>query len=418
MPRVSDLPNPEPPAAPAAGLAEDEALPIPIVTIGLLVMIVVIFAAMYYTGRGSVGAVATLFGEKENDLIVAGQKWRLLTAVFLHGSVAHLVVNGISLLWLGIQMERIYGSRKFFLVYLASGVAGNLFSFAFTSAPSLGASGAIFGLLGAGLIFPLRFSALLTRQERSQILRQVIPVVAINLGLNFLPFVERYAHLDQWAHIGGLVGGGIMALFLVPDALELEAVSPARNTLLWLVTALALSLMLWAGLMQWRWARSQTMVSVSDFVEYNRGQEPWWSFRLMRRWQDMALGKNAGQMPRGTYFTGPHGAVIRVLDSLQIPDLEESAETWLLQQNRPVQTVLLDGKLGKRLAVVTAARVMELCETSAFGQTVVFELECAPQDYPRCRTDFELLLVSARFIQPPAVALSPSHLPSMPALQP
>ena len=156
-----------------------ESRPRPVVTYALLAILVAVFAGMWIAGHGDVSTVATLFGDKENDLIRAGQVWRLVTAIFLHGSPMHLLVNGLSLYWLGAPMESFYGSRKYLLIFLISGIAGNLLSFARSPFPSLGASGAIFGLVGAGLVFPIRYRSLLQEKARSQILTTLLVVPSL-----------------------------------------------------------------------------------------------------------------------------------------------------------------------------------------------------------------------------------------------
>ena len=223
--------------------------PLPAITYALLLIMALVFAAMWRAGHGDVTRVAYLFGDKEKDLILAGQYWRLVTAIFLHGSPVHLFVNSLSLYWLGSQMEIIYGSRKYLLIFLAAGVAGNLLSLMLSPAPSLGASGAIFGLVGAGLIFPMRYRALVPAQTRSQILSQLLLVTIVNLGIGY---ADR--NIDNMAHIGGLLGGGFMALFLIPDVLESGPRSRAADAALSAAVTAALLVVVWAAFSQWRWA--------------------------------------------------------------------------------------------------------------------------------------------------------------------
>ena len=97
----------------------------PYVTYGMLGLIALIFALMYHFGGGDVSSVSLEFGAKDNELIRQGQWWRLVTPIFLHGNFVHLLVNSLSLWQLGGSLERIYGSRKFFLIYMGAGIAGN-----------------------------------------------------------------------------------------------------------------------------------------------------------------------------------------------------------------------------------------------------------------------------------------------------
>jgi membrane associated rhomboid family serine protease len=148
-------------------------------------------------------------GAKVNAAILAGEVWRLITPVFLHGGLWHLCVNMYSLYALGPAVERLFGWRRMLTVYLLGGVAGVEFSLAFNSANSLGASGAIFGLLGALGVFLYQHRASLGRSGQIHF-RQIVFVALLNLGLGLIPGI------DDWAHIGGLTGGVGLAFLLGP----------------------------------------------------------------------------------------------------------------------------------------------------------------------------------------------------------
>src|SRR5581483_6443175 len=105
--------------------------------------------------------------------------------------------NSLFLYCFGAQIETLYGWRKYLIIYLVAGVAGNLFSFLLSPGPSLGASGALFGLVGAGIVFPLRFRSLVPARARAEILRQLLTVVVVNLMIGFMPG----SHIDNWAHL-------------------------------------------------------------------------------------------------------------------------------------------------------------------------------------------------------------------------
>ena len=135
--------------------------------------------------------------------IRAGQYYRLLTGIFLHGGFLHLFLNCYSLYVLGSQIENFFGKVKFIIVYLFSGLIGSLFSMTFNpSAGSIGASGAIFGLMGALLYFGYYYRVYLGNVVKSQIL----PLILINLSFGFLT-----QGVDNSAHIGGLIGGIIIS---------------------------------------------------------------------------------------------------------------------------------------------------------------------------------------------------------------
>jgi len=162
--------------------------------------------------------LAVSLGAKANDAIRAGQLWRFFTPMLLHGSILHIGFNMYALYIFGIGLERRYGHGRFLLLYILSGFAGTVFSFLFSSAYSIGASGAIFGLVGAEGIFLFQNRKLFGSQVRAA-LNNVIFVVVINLVLGLQPGI------DNWAHIGGLMGGLIFAWFAGPYW-EVQGISP------------------------------------------------------------------------------------------------------------------------------------------------------------------------------------------------
>jgi rhomboid protease GluP len=142
------------------------------------------------------------YGMKVNELIANGQFWRLFTPMLLHGSIMHIGFNMYALYLFGRRLERYFGHWRFFVLYIISGFAGNVISMMFTESPSLGASTAIFGLLGAQGVFIYQNRALFGNQTR-QALQSIILVAFINLMIGLSPGI------DNWGHIGGLVAGVI-----------------------------------------------------------------------------------------------------------------------------------------------------------------------------------------------------------------
>jgi rhomboid protease GluP len=147
-----------------------------------------------------------LLGAKINDLILAGQLWRLITPVLLHGSLLHIALNMYALFILGPGLERFYGHRRFLVLYLACGYTGNVLSFLLSANASIGASTAIFGLVAAQVIFIVR-NKLLFGKRAGPLLMNMGMVVAVNLGLGLMPGI------DNWGHLGGLMGGLLFAWF-------------------------------------------------------------------------------------------------------------------------------------------------------------------------------------------------------------
>jgi membrane associated rhomboid family serine protease len=167
--------------------------------------------ALQLLGNALLGFDAVLqLGMKDNGLILSGQIWRLLTPVFLHGSIPHLVVNMYSLFALGPAVERFFGGRRFLAVYILSGISGAIFSLAFSPSPSVGASGAIFGLLGALAMF-LYLHRPVFGPSGGMMLRQLVIVGALNLI-----YGGMVPGIDMWGHIGGLVAGVACTLYFGP----------------------------------------------------------------------------------------------------------------------------------------------------------------------------------------------------------
>jgi rhomboid protease GluP len=192
---------------------------------------------------------ALLFlGAKYNPAIDAGQWWRLLTPVVLHGSLMHLVFNSWALYALGTEAEQVYGTLRFLVVYALAGLAGSIASYTFNpSALSVGASGAIFGLLGALAAFSYTSRSFIGWEASKMQLGQMATLAAINLAFGF-----AVPNIDNSAHIGGLIIGGIAGLALAPRyAIERAGYMPMierRDPPLvgWIVAAVLL-----VGLIAW-----------------------------------------------------------------------------------------------------------------------------------------------------------------------
>ena len=134
----------------------------------------------------------TVWGAKINPAIRAGEWWRLLTPVMLHGNLLHLATNNFALNSLGPLTERLSGHGRFAAVYAAAGVAGSLASFAFSPAPAVGASGAIFGVGGALAVFFWRHRDYFGKAS-DQVLAQLGQSLALNVGMGFV-----VANVDNW----------------------------------------------------------------------------------------------------------------------------------------------------------------------------------------------------------------------------
>jgi rhomboid protease GluP len=182
----------------------------PIVTWILLGIIVVVFGIETLAGGSTSTEVLVQLGAKATPLIASGQVWRLFTAMFLHIGWLHLFFNGYALLVIGTEYERLVGWGRFLAIYLLSGLLGNLVSYAFSPNLAAGASGAIFGLIGAlAAFFVLHRQRLGTWGQRR--LANIVFLIAINLFLGF-----TQPGIDNLAHLGGLVAGLGLGWALAP----------------------------------------------------------------------------------------------------------------------------------------------------------------------------------------------------------
>jgi rhomboid protease GluP len=150
-------------------------------------------------------------GAKRGDLIVLGETWRLITPIFLHVGLLHLAFNSYAIYMIGPQIECFFGPHRFASIYLLSGVYGVLFSFAFSPAPSAGASGAIFGLIGTQAAFFYRYRNAFGDRGRRQLYSTVL-VIAFNMVLTLTA-----PGIDIWGHIGGLIAGAFLGWNLTPQ---------------------------------------------------------------------------------------------------------------------------------------------------------------------------------------------------------
>ncbi|WP_040212268.1 rhomboid family intramembrane serine protease [Clostridium polynesiense] len=148
------------------------------------------------------------FGAKENYAIAHGEYYRLLTAAFLHGGIMHLALNMYALYILGDLIEEVYGKTKYVAIYIISAVASSYLSYRMSPSLSIGASGAIFGLMGAALIYAFK--------ERNSIgkyfLRNILSVIALNVFIGL-----TMSNIDNYGHFGGLLGGMLISFLLYPS---------------------------------------------------------------------------------------------------------------------------------------------------------------------------------------------------------
>ena len=169
----------------------------PVITYTLIIINVVIYFLSSMFGLIDDFAVNRYY-------IVNGEYYRLITGMFLHANLFHLIFNCYALYIIGMQLESFLGKWRYIIVYLLSGLAGSALSIFMSTGFSVGASGAIFGLLGSLLYFGYHYRVYLETVVKSQI----IPLIVLNLLIGLMPGI------DNWAHIGGLIGGVFATMFV------------------------------------------------------------------------------------------------------------------------------------------------------------------------------------------------------------
>jgi len=175
---------------------------LPIVTVSLIGICVAVFIILTLKGGSQNTLVLLRYGAKDSGLIWEGQYWRLITPIFLHAGLTHLLLNAFSLFQMGGLIELMYGKLRMLVIFMASGFLATMASTIASPNISVGASGAIFGLFGALLYFGLRNPAIF----RSVFGMRIYIVLAINLVMGVV-----IPNIDSVAHLGGLVGGFVTA---------------------------------------------------------------------------------------------------------------------------------------------------------------------------------------------------------------
>jgi rhomboid protease GluP len=171
---------------------------------------IVVFVLMALAGGSGNEPTLMAFGVKSNAAIAQGQWWRFVTPIFIHIGLLHLFFNSYALWIVGPQVEKLYGSARFVILYVLTGVAGVYGSYSYhPDTISAGASGAIFGLFGVLLVFGIRHRNSIPPFFKRSVGTGVLPVIVINLIIGF-----TIPAIDNSAHIGGLLAGAALAAVL------------------------------------------------------------------------------------------------------------------------------------------------------------------------------------------------------------
>lgn len=189
----------------------------PYMTVGLIAVMVLVYLAMTLAGGSTNVNVLIEFGAKINVLIQQGQWWRLVTPVFLHIGFTHILLNMLTLYFVGMQLEAAFGHWRYLVIFLVAGIGGNVASFCFSDSLSAGASTAIFGLFGAFMMLGESFWQNPTIRSLA---RTFLAFVVMNLAFDvFTPGI------DLAGHIGGLFAGFLTAYLVgVPRIGKVSAI--------------------------------------------------------------------------------------------------------------------------------------------------------------------------------------------------
>jgi len=230
----------------------------PLWTYVLLIVNAAVWLLMTLFGGSENIRVLVRFGAKVNPLIVTGEYWRFVTPMFLHIGFMHLALNGYALYIFGLDVERLFGRTRFLVLYLLSGIAGVVASFAGSQAVSAGAAGAIFGLIGSTLVYFAKYHENLGRFGRQR-LTNLLVVTGLNLGWGWMA-----PGIDNLGHIGGLAAGLALGWAYLPqyrrvvspfpwEPPAIQATYPAWRA--WLGSLAVLMVMVviaWWGIRHWQ----------------------------------------------------------------------------------------------------------------------------------------------------------------------
>ncbi|MBI1195468.1 MAG: rhomboid family intramembrane serine protease [Gammaproteobacteria bacterium] len=186
----------------------------------LIALNVAVLLVMTASGTGFLQippAMLLQWGGNAASEVQHGEWWRLLSAIFLHGGIVHLTVNMLALYSIGTTVERIYGRKPYLLIYFGAGLLGSALSLHYSAqdAVSVGASGAIFGITGALLVAYVQHWDKLPEAPTKKMISSILFFIGYSL-LNGL----GHQGIDNAAHIGGLIGGGILA-YILPERFDM-----------------------------------------------------------------------------------------------------------------------------------------------------------------------------------------------------
>lgn len=173
----------------------------PLISMGIFGICILVLIYTTLSSKG--GSTIRAFGLSRSG-ILQGEYYRFLTSMFLHSGIAHLASNGIFLYYFGVKAEYLLGKGRFLALYLVSGLCGGILSIVFHDVLAIGASGAIYGVLGAMLILTKKYGPRYTGMNYATMLL----LAFTSIGFGFLDM-----GVDNFAHIGGFIGGILVFLY-------------------------------------------------------------------------------------------------------------------------------------------------------------------------------------------------------------
>jgi len=206
----------------------------PIVRPSMTYVLIAINVIIFLVGMLSPRLEAQILREGASrpvEVLIQGEYYRLFTAMFLHGSLAHIFFNAYALYIIGSSLEPLFGHGRFTSIYLLGGLAGSVLSVVMgdltSNVGSVGASGAVFAIFGAEMIYLYRHRKLLGERGQAQF-RNMLFLIAVNFLIGIISSTPgANVRIDNWAHLGGLVGGLILTWLVGPIfALKLNPLAP------------------------------------------------------------------------------------------------------------------------------------------------------------------------------------------------
>jgi rhomboid protease GluP len=179
-------------------------------TLAIIALLVAVFIWQLSTGALQSEAGIVDAGALVRSRVLEGEHWRMLSATLLHGGFDHLLGNCLALYILGMAGEHALGAWRVLVLYLASGLAGSLASVLTGPGPSVGASGAICGLMGAVVLILYKYRRVYHVRDKE------IGLVLAGWAAYTIIIGALDPQIDNWAHFGGLVGGAVVALGVRP----------------------------------------------------------------------------------------------------------------------------------------------------------------------------------------------------------